>query len=323
MLYFPSDIEFPFNVPMLTLEELPLSLLKEPFFNSAVERHKNKVNVSKKLLPLDQYSKYLNDFEVSSPKGFIFHPSRAGSTLVSQMLVELDSSRVLGEPLIIDKYFLKTHLHQEGIYNKEHLKNILLGFSINEKQEIPTFFKFSSLITHDVKRLVTIFPETPWVYIYRNPIEVIVSNLKRQSPFVKNIKKRGLLTAYLTNSSLENLEEMSLELIMVKKLAENIKSILSIIPNENGLIINYKDIKPHFCSTVLPHFGIEPTTQEIERISERSQYYSKTKNQKVFSEDSSQKQLEASDKIKAAVEEANLYELMKKLEKFDVINQYK
>ena len=43
--------------------------------------------------------------------------------------------------------------------------------------------------------------------------------------------------------------------------------------------------------------------------------------QKIFNDDSQQKQIEASDKVKEAIEKTKLHELVKRLKQIDITNQ--
>jgi len=42
----------------------------------------------------------------------------------------------------------------------------------------PTFFKFQSVLTFSLPEIRKAYPSVPWIFVYRNPVQVMVSHFK-------------------------------------------------------------------------------------------------------------------------------------------------
>jgi len=119
-----------------------------------------------------------------TPKGFVFHESRCGSTLAANALAAMEPShhRVYSEstPPIIA-------LRTCGLGGKECPKGTAIALfrdvvylmgRTNDAMERDLFFKIQSIGTKYIDIVLNAFPETPWIFIYRHPIHVMMSQLQ-------------------------------------------------------------------------------------------------------------------------------------------------
>src|SRR5678816_558328 len=103
----------------------------------------------------------------------IFHMSRCGSTLVAQMLAALERNIVISEARPIDQVL--------GAKVDEERRIAWLRWIVNalaQRRRPAEEFFFIKLDAWHVLHLPLIqraFPNTPWVFLYRDPIEVMVS----------------------------------------------------------------------------------------------------------------------------------------------------
>lgn len=113
--------------------------------------------------------------------GFIFHMSRCGSTLLAQMLAALPSSIVISEAPPIDQV-LTSHLRQpEATLEKRKtwLRGLIAGLTQTRfAPERHRFIKFDSWHIFELPLIRASFPDVPWIFLYRDPIEVMVSHMK-------------------------------------------------------------------------------------------------------------------------------------------------
>jgi len=262
MAFFPIEVNFPFRKPMVLLEDFPEESFKAPFLSRVLKENiLGKRNI--KALSFDLYEKYLNENSILKPSGFIFHTSRTGSTLVGQMLSELNNCRVVSESSVLNNYFSKTCIKNIGDYKRRDYEKLFLGYSISYKAPLEhLFFKFPSWAVHFMSELLKIFPNTPWIYLYRDPLEVIVSNLQKKSFQFDLKKKHPAFSTYLTQLPHAQIKNYSEEQLIAKLLERNLDSILKILPAKNGMILNYQNIKSSFEANVLPHLKIKPTRSE-------------------------------------------------------------
>ncbi len=117
------------------------------------------------------------------PSGFVFHESRCGSTLASNALAVMDSShRVYSESLpplrVLGACRIAGGNCPEGTEVALLRDVIYVMGRTNNGEEEKLFFKFQSITTKFIDSILKAFPSTPWVFIYRNPIEVMMSQFK-------------------------------------------------------------------------------------------------------------------------------------------------
>jgi hypothetical protein len=116
------------------------------------------------------------------PSGFIFHASRCGSTLLSQMLAALPENVVISEAGPVGA-ILRSHQRDPGITEEERvlwLRWLLNAFGQRrfpgEKHLFVKFECWQVLLLPLIRRA---FPDVPWIFLYRDPVEVVVSHKNR------------------------------------------------------------------------------------------------------------------------------------------------
>lgn len=115
-----------------------------------------------------------------TPAGFIFHTSRCGSTLLTQMFAGLPTALVVSEPGPVDT-LLKAQLTYPNLCDAEIVDwfrwmTSALGQPRNPAQTrfVVKLDAWAILYWPLIRRS---FPDTPCVFVYRDPVEVIVSHL--------------------------------------------------------------------------------------------------------------------------------------------------
>lgn len=101
------------------------------------------------------------------PTGFIFHESRVGSTLIANMLASDQNNMVFSESSIGASLF---HLDIEAFRNVM----TILGRSPTHQR---MFFKFQSKYSANMKKALEAYPDVPWLFIFRKPVEVMMSHM--------------------------------------------------------------------------------------------------------------------------------------------------
>ena len=131
------------------------------------------------------------------PAGFVFHMSRCGSTLVSQMLAAHREHIVISEAGPIDTV-LQSHRRRPGIGDEqriESLRGLLAAYGqpgCGSAQRL--FVKFDSWSVLDLPLVARAFPDVPWVFVYRDPVEVLASTRTRpRQPDGAGMLEPGLL----------------------------------------------------------------------------------------------------------------------------------
>jgi hypothetical protein len=112
------------------------------------------------------------------PAGLIFHMSRCGSTLAGQMLAALENSVVLSEAGPIDSV-LGSSCRDASIsddWRIERLRWIVSALGASAPGDPSRFvLKLDAWHALDLPLIRRAFPGVPWVFLYREPLEVLVS----------------------------------------------------------------------------------------------------------------------------------------------------
>jgi hypothetical protein len=118
------------------------------------------------------------------PAGFIFHMSRCGSTLAAQMLAGLTTTLVVSEAGPIDS-IMRAGANRAGAPEEEELAEWLRGIvsALGQRRRPEQARLIVKLDAWAILRWPLIrraFPDAPCVFVYRDPVEVVVSHLARR-----------------------------------------------------------------------------------------------------------------------------------------------
>src|SRR5438270_2216883 len=192
---FLRDAPGPDWIPWKIVEEQDAILVRwlylgekkftEPFFTDSIQhctvfeqnRFPNQLFSS-----LSQMQQCSREVEAIKPNAFIFHVSRCGSTLLSQFLSIDPQNIVLSEvPLLDELLRLPYHKRQKtSLENSDDYFHAALQLhgrprSILEKN---LFVKTDSWHLMFHQRIRRLYPQTPFLVLYRSPLEVIRSQKK-------------------------------------------------------------------------------------------------------------------------------------------------
>ena len=287
----------------------------EPFFQQTVDRMRAEKRAERftEFDALLQFEKHLDSVE---PDGFIFHSSRCGSTLLANVCRSLDDTIVLSEANAIDKLvarFITDAVDpvKESLYSvflRSVVKALAQRRTGNERR---LFIKFSCCGTSQLQRIKRIWPRVPWVFLYRDPTETIVSNMKTVPAWLIDEDHRVL--AHITGVSPEAIAAMSLE----ERCARSIGSFFSTahsLANADSMLLNYSQLSLPALLSILKFFKVEASGAELEKITSGSRIYSKEiSGTREFTPDSDTKQKFASSLVREmaerwAIEPYNLLE---------------
>lgn len=182
--WFPKKVVWERGEPWMEWIYLGNQQFREPFYSDTIQQHSGRLinlllGFSTPLACLAQAA--LQD--AVQPAGFIFHVSRCGSTLVSQMLSAVKGHRVLSEPSPIDA-LLRARLRDPSVTKEKQagwLKAMVkvLGHRLGPEDR-RLFIKFDSWHIMALPMIHNLFPDVPILFLYRNPIEVLVSHGKER-----------------------------------------------------------------------------------------------------------------------------------------------
>ena len=279
--------------------------LSEPFLEQTVNRVRGLAR-EEKFTEFDAVIQLEKTLDSVSPTGFIFHASRCGSTLVANACRALDHSIVLSEPAAVDKLVARFSTDadspvKEALYSVV-LRGVVTALSQRRNEDDNRLFlKFSCCSVAQVRRIRRIWPKVPFLFIYRDPAEIVVSNLNNVPTWLEDSDPRVL--ADMIEVAADEILLMSRE----ERCARAIGAFFghaSSLANENGMLLNYSEISISTIQRVIEFFGIAPTDAEITRIDEVTKVYSKdSAGKRQYSSDTTDKQQRTSDLIRSLTDQ--------------------
>jgi len=191
------------------------------------------------------------------PDGFIFHMSRCGSTLAARMLAALSDSIVISEASPIDAV-VQCGRNQPDEYAVRALRAMISALgrkrSGHERRYIVKLDCWHTLALPLFRRA---FPAVPWVFLYRDPVEVLVSQMRQ----------RGMQTVPQFMSprfyGIAAEESMTEEDYCARVLGAVCRAVLDHPPGSGGLILNYRELPDAVGTAMLTHFGIHCGNEEL------------------------------------------------------------
>jgi hypothetical protein len=235
-----------------------------------------------------------------APSGFIFHLSRCGSTLLAQMLAGLDQALIMSEPPVIDQV-LRARNGFPGLSAGEQIEWLRAMCSALGQRRHPEQKRF--VVKLDAWAILQwplireAFPTVPCVFLYRDPLEVLVSHLSRRGAhMIPGSLAQELTGLDALSPDFGNAEEFSAEVLRLQ-----CEAGLEAARRGDVRLINYTSLVVAASETIAPLFGFDPEpglAERFGRVAERE-----AKNPLVpFSSDTVEKERRATAEARAAVE---------------------
>src|SRR3989344_1568068 len=218
---------------------------------------------------------------------FIFHMSRCGSTLTTQMLATSERFFVVSEPPVITK-LLDPALTLTADYTKEELLRAIICAieSCRPKNTEFTFIKFRSWNTLFLDEFIKQFPKTKWMFVHRNGLEVLESVLRDPPGWLRSRATYAKYFSGFLGVEKNTLLMMSIDEYVARMLGALCREV-NTLSSKDTFLLDYKDLKNLFFNNIAKIWGITLTDREIQLMDNASQLYSKdTAKTKLFEPDS-------------------------------------
>jgi len=249
---------------------------------------------------------------VIEPTGFVFHESRVGSTLVANTLASDPFSMVFSESAPAANALL----HCDSCTRERNVQLFrdvvtLMGRSPIHKR---LFFKFQSITSTKMEIALEAFPNTPFVFVYRQPVQTMMSHLdplkgSMGAPCLRSMRNpppevRDTISQVMGQQSPPKEAWCAAHLNMLCNSALRAYEKYGVRAGaggevvQRGLLVNYESLPGIVPRAVLPMFGVEPYPAWLANMEDTSKQYSKGRGgSKVFKGDSKDKDERATSDI--------------------------
>ena len=244
------------------------------------------------------------------PTGFIFHMSRCGSTLVSQMLKAVPTNVVISEARPIDATLRAQFTATETADDQRitWLRSMVSAMDQRWLGEERNFFvKFDAWNTLDLPLIRRAFPDVPWIFLYRDPVEVLVSHFNNRGAHMIP----GVLTPTLFGMDVQTAFSLRPEDYCAKVLASICAAALQHY-QDGGRLVSYQQLPEVVPESLLKFFNLRYSDDEIASVRAAAKRDAKN-SPATFQSDSQKKRDKASDAIRDAADKW-LYPIYQDLE---------
>jgi hypothetical protein len=206
------------------------------------------------------------------PVGLVLHQSRCGSTLVTQTLAESGVVASVSEATPINQLLLLERLTADdrSCLLRGLVRTLLLPPLGAEAR--PGLVKFTSWNTLCFSVIRAAFPNTPWLFVYRDPLEVLASHAKHparwigQTRFLERLPNGQALAA-----SIAALDDVRRCAALIAAFGQ---AVLTAHPLPAQLL-NYNELPGALPVDVPSRFGLSLSTTQRDRVAASSALYSK------------------------------------------------
>ena len=236
------------------------------------------------------------------PTGFIFHMSRCGSTLISQMLAALSANIVISEAGSIDSV-LRANFVQPGVTDEQQVNWLRWTISAmaqrRREEERHLFIKFDSWHTLSMSLILRAFPDVPWLFLYRDPVEVIVSHLRQTSGRMLS----GMGETHLLGLDIATMSRLPLEEYCALVLARICETALQHqrASKGGGMIMHYRQLPEAVWTTLPDFFHVTYSGTDVDRMRHVAGFNAKAPSAP-FVEDTTSKNRQATDAVRQAAD---------------------
>jgi hypothetical protein len=230
----------------------PSDALSAPFFDPAVATLRANTPAAPEVeTELNVLVRTAQALAPVDPAGIIFHISRCGSTLVSNLLKTADDTVCVSEAGVFGTLF-KALARQSRTNAARQLLPPLTTLFSNYRKHNPQRVVLKCT-TQDVSSLLplrTVWPTVPCLILVRDPVEVIVSNLMRPPKWLevgRRISAFGALP-----QSIQSLDHVSVCAWVAGRFCAAARAGL----DDNCLVLDYADLTPLVVRQIARVFGL-------------------------------------------------------------------
>jgi hypothetical protein len=277
-------------------EGLASTAFDDPFFDQSVERclrHPFRL-LFRRTTPIEALGELAATCHRAPPSGLVLHLSRSGSTLVAQMLATRGDAHVISEAGPIDTI---ARAPAPAEQRAEWLRWLAAALREPGGDRPHYVLKLDAWAALDLPLLAAAFPGVPWTFVYRDPVEVLVSQQRRPGYH---------MTPYGLPASAVGLHpQAAAELPTLERGAAVLGRIAAAVAQAAAgdprvLLVNYAEL-PGAVDRIARHFGMPVDDASLAAMLDAAR--TDVKNGVLpYEDDRESKQRAASEELRLAVE---------------------
>ena len=234
-----------------------------------------------------------------APSGLIFHLSRCGSTLLSQMLASSERNLVVSEGVPLDVALrarsFDASLPEEAAQSLLRNMTSVLGRPRRES-ETRFFLKLDAWHLLEWRRFAGLFPGVPWTVVWRDPVEILVSHARRPG---MQMRPEVLAPSLFGLSANDARDETSYRAQVLGRLAQSAVDALE--GWSGGCALAYSSLPRGAFRLIETHFGVGLSREECAGMEAATRVHAKAPRRS-FQPDTPEKQAQATPDQRAACE---------------------
>jgi hypothetical protein len=278
----PIRFDLSGRTPTVDWADLSAERFAEPFFDQTVARWAAGSN-AQPLVRTGLDVLLALDAEPSlDPAGMIFHFSRCGSTLVSRLLATVPGVVVIAEPAPLNALLGIDPQRVDGATLVQVVRLLVRALGrCRHGDERQLVLKCTSWNIRRQEILTAAFPGAPWVWVQRDPAQVIASLLATPPEWLGHGQPRPEV-ALSFGIDPSTVPAMSRAEFAARALGAMLFSAAT--GPARRVCVDHAELPAAVWQRVAPHFGIDIDPAAIERMAEQSTFYSKDAGTQPFPE---------------------------------------
>ena len=258
----------------------------EPFFDSTIAKCKQlpqNSHLIKSISHIDVLPIWSESIDTLSPTAIIFHISRCGSTLLSQLLGLNPPNTMLSEVPFFDDV-LRWNYRKKSVEGNPSILQSAINFygAKRNNQQQHLFIKTDSWHIHFYNQYRQLYPNIPFILLYRRPDEVISSHQKLRG--MQSVP--GLIEPEIFGIDKSSLEQKNMDEYMAMVIETYLSAFITILQEDPMAIpINYNEGMENIVQKVAVATKMKIDTSALTEMKTRLHFHSKHPEQ-VFAENS-------------------------------------
>jgi hypothetical protein len=206
------------------------------------------------------------------PSAFVFHVSRCGSTLLTQMLSKLPTSVALSEPPVLDAFFRVLHARPQWLEAPVIFRQLLAALGqARRASEAHLIVKLDCWHAPWMAWVRQLYPNVPLYFLYREPQQVLDSHRRQRGlQMVPGLLPLGPL--HLTG---QMQHAGDLDGYAQQVLGAIYRTALDLAPESGVQWLNYSQLPSAVWTQLMPAMGMACSAEDLKAVQARSQFHAK------------------------------------------------